>query len=190
MSAPRPAYVLAGARVGLTPLREELVDRYARWWSDPEVKRGIANLGLHTPHTQAAWLAAVVPGMARPRPESAQFTVHDLADGEPVGLVALFEVDWANRRCELWILLGERRGQGLGTEAVRLAVGWAFEVLGLHNVLLTAMAPNAGAIKAYERAGFRHVGVRRGGFWLGGEPVDVVLMDVVRTDPLPAIDPG
>ena len=178
---PAPHYVLAGDRVGLTPMREELADRYAAWWSDPEVKRGIANLGLHTPHTQTAWLAAVVPGMARPRPESAHFTVHDLADGAPVGLLALFDVDWANRRCELWILLGERRGTGLGTDAVRLGLAWAFEVLGLHNVLLTVAAPNAGAIRAYEKAGFRHVGVRRQAFWLAGAPVDVVLMDAVRT---------
>ena len=42
----------------------------------------------------------------------------------------------------------------IGTEATRLMLGYAFDVLGLHNVQLTVHASNPGALRAYERAGF------------------------------------
>ena len=59
------------------------------------------------------------------------------------------------------ILVGQRRGRGLGTEATRLTLDWAFHVLGLHNVMLEVLPANAPAIRAYEAAGFRRIGVRR-----------------------------
>ena len=56
---------------------------------------------------------------------------------------------------------------------------WAFRTLGLQNVILGALAWNEGALRAYERAGFRRIGIRRGGATSRGERVDVVLMDAV-----------
>jgi RimJ/RimL family protein N-acetyltransferase len=60
-------------------------------------------------------------------------------------------------------MLGERRGQGLGTETTRLVLDWAFTMLGLHNVDLRVFAWNKQAIHCYEKAGFRHAGLLRGG---------------------------
>ncbi len=56
---------------------------------------------------------------------------------------------------------------------------WAFTRIGLHNVLLQVLATNTAAIRAYERAGFRRVGTRRGAAWAGGGRVDELLMDAV-----------
>ena len=43
-------------------------------------------------------------------------------------------------------------------------------------------APNAGAVKAYEKAGFRTIGERRrSGLWLG-QRVNEVLMDAIPED--------
>jgi diamine N-acetyltransferase len=41
---------------------------------------------------------------------------------------------------------------------------------------------NIGAIRAYEKAGFRHVGVRRGGVVALGERCDEIYMDAVPAD--------
>ncbi len=100
---------------------------------------------------------------AQRRPASVHFTVYDVADLAPVGSCGLFEIDHLMGRARLGILLGERRGQGLGTDAVRLLIRWAFADLGLHNVMLEAMAWNESAVRAYERAGFaRSAGVGAG----------------------------
>lgn len=76
--------------------------------------------------------------------------------------------------------LGERRTPGLGTEAMRLVLDWAFNMLGLHNVILSVLPANVGAIRAYEKAGFQRVGVRRGAVLSLGEVSDEILMDAVR----------
>ena len=58
--------------------------------------------------------------------------------------------------------LGARRGEGLGTDATRLMLDWAFNVLGLSCVSLETLPSNTAAIRAYERAGFNRVGTHNG----------------------------
>ena len=48
---------------------------------------------------------------------------------------------------------GVRRGQGLGTEATRLVLDYAFHVLELRNVLLETLEWNAAGLEAYSMAG-------------------------------------
>ncbi|MBM7774130.1 RimJ/RimL family protein N-acetyltransferase [Actinokineospora baliensis] len=115
----------------------------------------------------------------------ARFTVYDLAGGAPtaVGTTA-FQVDHRHRIAEYFILLGDAasRGCGIGTEATRLTLDYAFHITNLACVHLTVLAPNVGAVRAYEKAGFRHVGLRRqSGYWLG-ERVDEVIMDAIPAD--------
>jgi diamine N-acetyltransferase len=55
-------------------------------------------------------------------------------------------------------------------------------VLQLRNVLLETLEWNAAGLAAYERAGFRRIGVRRGARISRGQPTDVVLMDAVPQD--------
>jgi RimJ/RimL family protein N-acetyltransferase len=58
-------------------------------------------------------------------------------------------------------------------------------VLGVHNVWLDTPAYNAGAIRAYEKAGFREIGRRRGARTLAGTRHDVVLMDCIADEFVP-----
>jgi diamine N-acetyltransferase len=48
--------------------------------------------------------------------------------------------------------------------------------------MLTVLPSNAAGIRAYEKAGFRHIGVRRAAVVSLGERCDEVLMDAVRDD--------
>jgi RimJ/RimL family protein N-acetyltransferase len=70
----------------------------------------------------------------------------------------------------------------LGTEATRLVLDFAFHVLQFRNVLLETLEWNVAGLTAYERAGFRLVGVRRGAVMSRGRRVDVVIMDAVPGD--------
>jgi RimJ/RimL family protein N-acetyltransferase len=88
-------------------------------------------------------------------------------------------IDWRMRRATFGIALGERRGTGLGTEATRLTLDWAFNMLGLHNVMLTVLPTNTAAIRVYEKAGFKRIGLRRDALSVQGGRGDEVLMDAV-----------
>ena len=55
-------------------------------------------------------------------------------------------------------------------------------MLQLRNVLLVALEWNVAGLTAYERAGFRRVGVRRGAVMSRGRRTDFVIMDAVPED--------
>jgi diamine N-acetyltransferase len=183
-----PDLVLKGERAALGPLRRDLAERYARWVNDLETGRTLGFRGLQTPAAEEAYADEATKESSGENPTAAHFTVYDLQDGEPVGTASLMGIRWPSGTARFGIVLGQRRGRGLGTEATRLTLIWGFRRLNLANVMLEVLETNVAAVRAYEKAGFRRVGVRRGAFVGGGERQDELLMDAVPGDvagPLP-----
>jgi diamine N-acetyltransferase len=175
---PEPLLLVRGKRAGLGALRRELIPTYHRWRSDPEVMRGQGSTDVASIEAVQAWYDQAASSDA---PE-VYFTVYDLTDLTPVGTTLLVRIDHHQGTAEFGILIGERRNQGLGTEATRLTLDWGFTVLGLHNILLVTFSWNTAAIRAYEKAGFREIGRRRGAVVTLGRRFDQVLMDAVADE--------
>ncbi|ACU40121.1 GNAT family N-acetyltransferase [Actinosynnema mirum] len=180
---------LRGDRAGLGPFSADLVDQYWRWEQDPSVLIGY---GRQTPDSLENRREGY-GHQARGTDDQLRFTVYDLTgqDPVPVGTTAVL-IDHHVRTGEFVIQLGAgHRGRGLGTEATRLTLDYAFHVSALACVHLAVLTPNTGAIAAYERAGFRRIGERRdSGFWLGRR-VSETLMDAVPEDfPGPSVVRG
>jgi aminoglycoside 6'-N-acetyltransferase len=80
-------------------------------------------------------------------------------------------------------LTTSRHGQGLGTEAIGVLARHLFEDRGHHRLTIDPAADNAAAIRAYEKVGFRSVGIMRDyergpdGLWHDG-----LLMDMLREE--------
>ncbi|MFB8038411.1 GNAT family N-acetyltransferase [Streptomyces sp. NPDC056004] len=163
---------------GLGPYRADLVETYWRWEQGPALLIGY---GRQAPES----LEARTEGMAHQlRGENIRFTIYDLTDDEPTPAgVATLLPDHSVRTAEFVIMLApEVRGRGLGTAATRLTLDYAFHVTNLRMVWLKVLAPNTGAIRAYEKAGFQHVGpIRQAGYWLG-KVCDEIVMDAVATE--------
>ena len=175
-------HLIEGERAALGPLRRELAQTYADWMNRVDVRSGLAHLGVYDLEAEQAWLADASKASAERRPSQVNFTIYDRRDGEPIGTCALFDIDHHHLRAKFGVLLGERRGQGLGTDATRLTLDWAFHMLNLHNVVLEVMAWNAAGIRAYEKAGFRLVGRRREALLSRGRRVDEVIMDALASE--------
>lgn len=115
-------------------------------------------------------------------------TGHDLrfvvdADGEAVGSVSLFGFDDLARHAEVGIaLLPAARGRGIGTAAIAQIVEYAFVRCNLRRVHLQAIASNAAAIRAYEKAGFVVEGRQREHAWVRGRYEDIVVMGLLRSE--------
>jgi RimJ/RimL family protein N-acetyltransferase len=124
----QPGFVIEGARVALGPLRMDLVPTYQRWENDLEVANAD---GRVIPFTLEATRERIAGRNGKP--EFCDFTVYDRADQAPIGWSSLFHIDHRNASAQFGIDLGERRGQGLGTEATQLTLDWGFSVLGLHG---------------------------------------------------------
>ena len=122
--------------------------------------------------------------MSRPPAPATEihFTIYDLDDLAPVGTALLVRVNQHDGTAEFGLTIGERRNQGLGSEATKLVLDWAFTVMGLHNILLVTFSWNLPAIRAYSKAGFREIGRRRGAVLTLGQRYDQVLMDAVADE--------
>ncbi len=82
--------------------------------------------------------------------------------GDLVGSVDLRLAPHA-QRAELGIAIQDktRWSEGLGTDAVRLVVEYAFSELGLHRIELHVDEENERAIRCYEKCGFVREGLLR-----------------------------
>jgi diamine N-acetyltransferase len=174
--------LLVGERAALGPLRSDLARLYARWWNDLEVRRGLSSIDIWTVEAAEKWVADVGAASAAEQPLCANFTVYCTADREPVGTTALMKIDHHNKVADFGILIGTRRDQGFGTDAARLVLRWAFEVVRLENVILSVLPSNTAGIRAYERAGFRPIGRRRRAAASMDGRQDELLMDAVAAD--------
>jgi aminoglycoside 6'-N-acetyltransferase len=94
-------------------------------------------------------------------PDSERLVIE--VDGAVAGMIQFFEeTDPKYRHASIDLFLDPAfHGRGLGTEAVRRVVRLLIGERGHHRVTIDPAASNAAAIRAYEKAGFRPVGVMR-----------------------------
>lgn len=157
---PRPPLApLQGERVLLRPLEPADAPRLAAFTQDRDVR---AALGVDRP-LRADEEAALVQALPDARDEIALGVVA-LGSGRLVGVCGLHGL--ASGEPELGIFVGEPRdrGGGLGSEALRILLGHAFEELRLERIRLEVEAGNAAALRVFGRAGFApEPGGARGG---------------------------
>jgi aminoglycoside 6'-N-acetyltransferase len=93
-------------------------------------------------------------------PDSTRFTI--VVDGAVAGMIQYGEEDDPKYRSASVDLFVDPavRGRGVGPEAIRRVVAMLF-ARGHHRVTIDPAASNTAAIRAYEKVGFRRVGVMR-----------------------------
>ena len=113
-------------------------------------------------------------------------------DGAVAGLIQYAEeLEPKYRHASIDLFLDPaRHNQGLGTEAVRRVVRMLVDGRGHHRVTIDPAAANVAAIRAYEKAGFRPVGVMRsyerdadGQGWHDGLLMELVIGADTPADP-------
>ncbi len=163
--------VLRGERVLLRPGRPEDADRLIEIRNEPEVTRRWGASGIEEEIDE-------------------QFIDTDEgfvieADGEVIGAIQYHEEDdpmYRHAGMDIF-LTTSRHGRGLGAEAIRALARHLFEERGHHRLTIDPAAENAPAIRAYEKVGFRRVGIMRNyergpdGVWHDG-----LLMDMLREE--------
>ncbi len=105
------------------------------------------------------------------------------AGGEVAGGIQYHEEDDPMyRHAGMDIFLAtSHHGQGLGSEAIRVLARHLFEGRGHHRLTIDPAADNVPAIRAYERVGFRRVGIMRryergpDGVWHDGLLMDMLV---------------
>lgn len=163
-----PLPVLNGPRITLRPLDPaEFGQAAQRLAQDPNAARWWSNDAT----TIERWIAD---------PDYQRFVIE--AAGTEIGIL-LFEeeLDPDYTFASFDISLYESAvGSGLGPEALRVCARWLVATHGHHRFLIDPACENTFAIRAYEKAGFKPVGVLRSCERIGdGEWRDALLMDLL-----------
>jgi aminoglycoside 6'-N-acetyltransferase len=164
--------ILRGQRVLLRPLDEADVPRLAEILAEPEVARW-----------WGAWDEQRIRAEILEDEETEPYAV--VQDGELIGLAIVSEeLDPDYRHAALDLSLAtSAHGHGLGGETLRVLARHLFTERGHHRLTIDPAAHNTRAIRAYERVGFRAVGMMRlyerghDGTWHDG-----LLMDLLAAD--------
>jgi aminoglycoside 6'-N-acetyltransferase len=138
-------------------------------------------LRIHRTPEVARWWDAPDENFPWDEPESTRMTIE--IDGKVAGLIQFGEEPEPKyRHASIDLFLDPAlHGRGLGTEAVRRVVRHLIDERGHHRITIDPASENTTAIQAYEKAGFRRVGVmRRAERDADGEGWhDAVLMELV-----------
>jgi RimJ/RimL family protein N-acetyltransferase len=171
---------LVGNKVVLRRHSPSNLRAFQRWYTDPEVARLTRYQdGPMRPEEIERFFAARVVG-----PDSLALAVHVKADERLVGTTAFSQLDGDNGSALYHITIGEKNawGRGYGTEATRLMLRHAFEVLGLHRVALSVFEFNERAIRSYRSCGFTVEGRSREAIWRDGRWWDEITMSLLEPE--------
>lgn len=173
--------LLCGDRIRLTSLRKDDVSAIFEWRKDTRYTRSWNSdpFGEQTETQIQEW----IEGLGKTEREIA-FAIRPLDSDDLVGTVGLDEIEWVNRVAGLGIRIGNPSdwGQGYGTEAMQLLIGYAFNELNLFRLQLTVFAFNDRALGLYERLGFLKEGTFRQFMERGGTRHDMFLYGMLRVN--------
>jgi aminoglycoside 6'-N-acetyltransferase len=173
MAGPRPLPVLQGERVLLRPVREDdaaallaLLSEpgVAEWWPGWDAERVRRDL-----IGEQEWEVVMAIEVG----------------GALAGMLLVGEEEEPDyRHASLDIALATaHQGRGIGPEAMRLALAYLIAERGHHRFTIDPAAANERAIRAYERLGFKRVGVmRRYERGADGSWHDGLLMDLLAEE--------
>ncbi|MBI3290811.1 GNAT family N-acetyltransferase [Candidatus Falkowbacteria bacterium] len=166
-----------GNRIYLRPLViDDASQKYCDWLNDPEV-----NIYLETRKSTVEDLKSYIKQKLNDT-NSCLLGIFDKANDKHIGNVKLEIINQIKKRADFGIILGDKSywGQGIGTEATKLAVDYAFNELSLDEVELGVLDQNKRGQKAFAKAGFKITEVKKNFTNHDGTIYDAVMMEIKK----------
>lgn len=164
---------LTGDKIILEPASEKFVtEQSVSWFNDPVVCRDNRHgQGDYTLEKAKKYYESVlVSDSIYP------FAIVEKNSLKHVGNISLCSISAANRSGEIAVLIGEKSawGSGIGYEACRLVLRFAFESMDLHRVKMGMTSRNKAMIRISEKLGMKHEGTFKHALLKGDEYLDIV----------------
>ncbi|MDP6921783.1 MAG: GNAT family N-acetyltransferase [Lutibacter sp.] len=102
-------------------------------------------------------------------------------EGQPVGLIDLFDFDPHHHRAGVGILvLPKHQQKGYGTEALKLLINYAFSYLNLHQLYANISADNLQSRALFEKYGFLERGCKKDWIYTRNTYKDEIFYQLVQ----------
>lgn len=153
-------FLLRGKKVTLVPFSEENIEspEYFDWLTDYEVVKTINRLDYIMPVSREAvreYCRSVLASKS-----DIFFAIRLCGDDRFVGTLRVAQMNWRSQTAEIGIMVGDRNvwGQGVATDAIRIAGTYLFRNLGLRKLTAGLMAVNEPMRRVFLALGFQEEG--------------------------------
>lgn len=174
---------LKSRRLALNKVTAKDLPFFVRWLNDPEV-----NIHLNLRHQARLTLAHEKRwlNLLYKKPDSYVWALRYGKNRALIGSIGLHRIDLQNRTADIGIAISNKEywGKGLGPEAIKTLLRFAFGKLKLNNVMLWTDGNHRRANRAYRKVGFKKMGIRRNCslFPSSKKPINQVYYDITRED--------
>ena len=168
---------LIGKKCYLSPIDTNDAAKFTEWLNDMEV---LVTLQLYNSVISLEKEKNILETLSKEH----NYSIIDLETNELIGNCGFLDVDHVNQTAETGLFVGNKNywNKGYGTEALSLLIDYGFKALNLHNIMLRVFEYNKGAIRCYEKIGFKHVGVRREALHRNLGRHNIFYMDILPED--------
>ena len=166
-----------GNNIYLKPILYSDAEDIVRWRNSENVRKYFIYQKDFTVEGQHDWIENRVN-----TGQVFQFIIVERENDRSIGSVFIRDIDLIHKKGEYGIFIGEddARGRGYGTEAARLILEYAFNVVGLHRIYLRVFSDNTAAIESYKKVGFQMEGIFRDDVYVRGKFQDITWMAVIN----------
>jgi RimJ/RimL family protein N-acetyltransferase len=185
---------ITGDRIYLRAVVEEDLPYYFSWLDDQEttryMQRGIYpnNMDEMQEYFQSmqrskGGIHLAIIRKEYPKYKNIPFNT-EMWPEQHIGNITLLNIHPTFRSAEISIIIGDKqcRGNGYGTEAIKLLVDHAFTRMNLNRLQAGMVAKNGSSQGAFMNVGFQQEGILRQTYYCDGEYQDVVIMGLIKSD--------
>jgi ribosomal-protein-alanine N-acetyltransferase len=148
-----------------------------RWFNDPQAARTDFAWRPVDGLSHQKWLASLGTD-----PSQIWFAIRRHGHPAIIGYVILRGISAVHRSAELGVRIGDEadRARGIGKEAARQVLQFAWKTLNLNRVQVSVFAGNEPALRLYAALGFRREGTLRQAQFIDGAWKNVIIMGALR----------
>ncbi len=170
---------LRGAKVYLRRLERSDLTRTWEWLHRPDIFERIGVAVPFSPTQQDAWFVRLETAT-----DKLVLAVCRSDSHAHIGNVSLDNIDPRHRNARLSIFIADpgERGQGLGSDAIKVICRYAFDFLNLHRVWCKTDADEPRLIQFYQDLGFTEEGILRQHEFKAGRYIDKRLFGLLRDE--------
>lgn len=172
---------LEGELISLSRINQYDVEEYAKLFLDNSVETLIltSSSQLLNIESVVSYIEDIINDDSR-----IDFLIREIKGESIVGEVVINEIDYTANTGKLRVSLfnSDDYGKHYDTEAIQLALYYAFGTNKLHRVELEVLSSNKRAVKAYKSLGFVQEGVKRDASYFNHEYHDLIIMSVLENE--------
>ncbi len=146
---------IEGEKVYFSPIDSKDYETFTQWINDETLSRGIGSAcKCFSEAIEKSYLENAEKN------GNYQFSVIRKVDEKLIGSYGVVKLNQLHQNCEVGGFIGDvqDRGQGYGTETLRIMCDYCFNVLNMRNITYRVFGFNIASIKSAQKVGFEQAG--------------------------------